>query len=68
MQRRRRNPDGSAHKTLPRSMRVEEQVWNRARDRAAREGVTMSLAVSRLIDGYGQGVLDLPKTVLVPND
>jgi hypothetical protein len=44
-----------------RSVRVADEPWDRARRRANYEGVTMSNMVAQLVDGYGKGLIDLPK-------
>jgi len=48
-----------------RSVRVADEPWEKARRRAAHEGITMSRMVALLVEGYGQGLIDLPKVQIV---
>lgn len=45
----------------PRSVRVSDELWERARRRAIFEGVNISQVVALLVEGYGNGQLDLPE-------
>jgi hypothetical protein len=58
--RRSRRPAGSKEDPV-RSVRISDEAWAAARNRANREGVTISHVLSTIIDGYGSGQLDLPK-------
>ena len=44
-----------------RSVRISDEVWDRARNRAAYEGVTVSHVIFSLLEGYSKGLLNLPK-------
>lgn len=44
-----------------RSIRVPDDVWEKAKRRAASEGVSMSRAAVLIIEGYAGGYLDLPR-------
>lgn len=44
-----------------RSVRIADEVWDRARNRAAYEGVTISYVIDSLLEGYSKGLLNLPK-------
>ena len=56
-----RRPNGS--REMPaRSIRVAEEPWALAKQRATFEGITMSNMAAQLIEGYGKGYIDLPKT------
>lgn len=45
------------------SVRVTDQSWEAARRRAEMEGTTVNGVVSEIIDGYGRGLIDLPKII-----
>lgn len=55
-----RRPNGVPHAPV-RSVRVPEDVWQSAKRRATYEGVTMSHVLASIVEGYAQGLLDLPK-------
>lgn len=58
-----RRPNGS--RPIPvRSVRVTDDVWEKARYRANMEGVTMSYVVQVIMEGYASGMLDLPRMVM----
>lgn len=58
-----RRPNGTG--TSPtRSVRCDDEVWEAARRRAVFENVTISHVVQLILDGYGKGYIDLPKTVV----
>ncbi len=42
-------------------MRVEEEIWRRAKAKAALEGITMREAVERLLKGWIDGKLEIEK-------
>jgi hypothetical protein len=44
-----------------RSVRVSDEIWQRARNRAAYEGVTVSHVIFSLLEGYAKGLLNLPQ-------
>ena len=48
-----------------RSIRVEDEIWEKAQRRAQFEGVAMTHVVGMLIEGYATGQLHLPKVQLV---
>lgn len=55
---RPRRPKGA----MPaRSVRISDEVWDRARNRAAYEGVTVSHVIFSLLEGYSKGLLNLPQ-------
>ena len=43
-----------------RSVRVSDEVWERARNRAAYEGTTVSHVIFSLLEGYSKGLLNMP--------
>ena len=43
-----------------RSVRVPDEVWDVAKERADIEGVTMSYVLSVFIEGYATNAFDLP--------
>ena len=48
--------------SLPaRSVRISDEVWERARNRAAYEQTTVSHVINSLLEGYSKGLLNLPK-------
>ncbi len=42
-------------------MRVEEEIWKRAKAKAALEGITMKEAIERLLQGWTDGKLKIEK-------
>lgn len=46
--------------TSVRSVRVGDDVWQAARARASREGVTVNFVLGQILEGYAGGHLDLP--------
>jgi hypothetical protein len=48
-----------------RSVRIADEVWERARRRASLEGVTISHVLSLMVEGYASGLLDMPRTQVV---
>lgn len=47
--------------TKPRSVRVPDELWERARDRADSEGVTMSEVLHDFIEAYANGTVSLER-------
>lgn len=43
------------------SVRTTDDRWNKAKARADREGVSLNFVLNELLDGYGMGLLNLPK-------
>ncbi len=43
------------------SVRVHDVVWAAARRRAQSEGTTVNGVVEEILEGYGRGLIDLPK-------
>lgn len=61
-------PEARRHvpgKSRIRSFRVSYDIWERMATRAARERVTRTYALTVLIEGYGQGLIELPTRRLV---
>lgn len=48
-----------------RSVRIDDELWERAKRRAEAEGVTISRALSMLTEGYAQGKITLPKVQII---
>ena len=46
-----------------RSVRISDEVWNAAKRRAVAEGLTMSQVIVRLVDGFAQGLIPMPRMV-----
>lgn len=62
------DPTGNAPKgsrTVTRSIRIEEDVWNEVKERAERDGVTSSTVAKRLLHGYAKGKLPLPRVTMI---
>lgn len=53
-----RRPKGSAP-TRPHSLRCEDEVWERAKRRAARSNVSMNFVLGKMLDAYGKGRIRL---------
>lgn len=49
----------------PRSVRVEDQLWAQAGERAKAEGTNLSAVLNLLLQGYASRKLDLPRVELV---
>jgi len=47
-----------------RSIRVPDDVWERAKRRARHEGVSISKVCQMIVTGYAQGLIDLPKVTV----
>lgn len=45
-----------------RSVRISDEIWERGRNRAEFEGVTVSHVIYSLLEGYSKGLLNMPKT------
>lgn len=44
-----------------RSARIDNVTWNKAKRRASYEGVTMSHVMFTLVEGYANGMIDMPR-------
>lgn len=51
-----------------RTTRINDAVWDKAKVRAARDGVSMSQMMYTLVEGYSEGKIDLPRMVMVYPD
>lgn len=60
---KRRRPNGTRPDPV-RSVRISDEVWERARRRAVHEGVTMSDVMSTIVHGYAQGLVNLPRVTV----
>lgn len=60
-----RRPDGSPPIPI-RSIRVHDEVWNRAKQRAAENNETMSAAMVRFLECYANGGDASCEQVVVP--
>lgn len=61
---RRNRPKGAPPNPV-RSVRVDDPTWEKATRRAAFEGVTMSEVLALFIKGYGDGLINAPRTQVV---
>ena len=48
-------------KTTPHSVRVQDDHWNKAKVRAAGDGLAMNSVIAELVEGYARGMINLPK-------
>lgn len=48
-------------KTTPHSVRVQDDHWNKAKQRAAGDGLAMNSVIAELVEGYARGMINLPK-------
>ena len=48
-----------------RTSRISDAVWNKARERAREDSVSMSRMISLLVQGYGERAISLPTVKLV---
>lgn len=48
-----------------RSVRVDDELWEKARRRATYEGVTMSQVLYEFTQGYAEGLLNRPQRQMV---
>jgi len=53
---------------MPHAIRCSDARWMKAQRRAESEGVTMTLMISELLDGYGRGLVKLPPAGLGPKE
>jgi hypothetical protein len=51
----------SKGKSSSHSVRVPDVNWGAADRRAKREGTNMNAMINEIIEGYGQGYINLPK-------
>lgn len=43
------------------SVRTTDELWEMAKQRAAKDGVSLNHVVNEILEGYAKGVLDLPR-------
>lgn len=55
-----RRPTTTPRRNAVRSIRVSEEVWTAAKERATAESVTMNEVLSEFVSGYASNRLDLP--------
>lgn len=55
-----RRPTTTPRRNAVRSIRVSEEVWTAAKERATAENVTMNEVLSEFVSGYASNRLDLP--------
>jgi hypothetical protein len=48
-----------------RSVRVSDDIWDKARARAEYDGVTVSHVAYLLLEGYAKGLLNLPQVRVI---
>lgn len=48
-------------RTAAHSVRTQDELWNKAKRRAASEGHTMNHVINEILEGYARGMINLPK-------
>lgn len=48
-----------------RSVRIDDDVWSRARARAKSDGITISEVINRFVEGYAEGHINAPQMRMV---
>lgn len=48
-----------------RTIRVNDETWERAKSRAESEGLTISQVLTRFVTGYGERKIEVPKMQIV---
>ena len=43
------------------SVRTPNDIWDKAKRRAQHEGVTMNYVLASILEGYANGLMDLPR-------
>lgn len=51
--------------TPVRTARISDDVWTKAKKRATKDNLNMSNVMSRLVEAYSRGMVDVPKVKLV---
>ena len=51
-----------------RSVRIHDDVWSSARERAKDDGITISEVINRFVEGYAEGHLAAPQMRMVYSD
>lgn len=59
------SPRGGSKYAPARSVRIDDDVWSRARARAKADGVTISEVINRFVEGYAEGRIDAPRLRMV---
>lgn len=52
-------------KTTVRSIRITQEAWEGAKERARADGTTITAATADLLEGYARGVYQLPTVSVV---
>lgn len=56
----------STQKYAPtRTIRIDDDTWDRAKTRAAEDGLTISSVMARFVTGYAEGKVSAPQTRIV---
>lgn len=50
--------------TASRSLRCTPALWDAARERAEKEGMSLNRLLVLLLEGYAQGAIDTPQVVV----
>lgn len=64
VEKKRKRPRQVSGQMVPRSVRISDEVWEKARTRSRYDGVTISYVMYTLLEGYGKGLLNLPKVTM----
>jgi hypothetical protein len=60
-----KQPHQPGNPTSVHSVRVSDSMWEAAKRRSKLEGVTMNFVVAQILEGYGRGLVDLPRVTKV---
>lgn len=61
----RAKPAVKGARTSTHSIRCDDDVWQRARNRAAADGITVNHVLSEILEGYALGRINMPTTRIV---
>lgn len=56
----RTNPSTNAT-SASHSVRTTDELWEMARQRAAKDGVSLNYVINEILEGYARGMLNLPR-------
>lgn len=62
----RKRPAQKGQYAPSRSVRIDDDVWEQAKVRAAKDGLKLSGAIQLLVEGYARGIVPLPRVRLAP--
>jgi len=53
----------ASKKTSVHGVRTPDEIWAKAKQRAASEGVVLNHVINEILEGYGRGLINPPKIV-----